>query len=269
MEELAFDNGITDCHPIYSQCGSTLNAVSKKDYPNEDFFDKGIKCLDMDAYETKTCHGSKDHTMDAVIGIKSYSNNRFHATRLLLVELRMDYKSEKNLSKIALEKKVSHTKSLLGNNCPINHNSFFIFRPGVIQRIKRWFNDMSNEGGIIKQCEPLSTDDFNGLIKPESAFPYTPVTNIPEMEKSLRQLLADNDFTKFISQTEYWLKTAFRFHLQYNNNEFYSIMQPVINIWHDFRASSPALSDEDSLDADILEEDYNALLQPVADARTL
>lgn len=265
MEELAFDNGIIGSHPIYSQCGSTLDAVSKKDYPNEDFFDKGIRCLDMDVYETQTCHGNKSHTMDAAIGIKSYSNNKFHAIRLLLVELRMDYKSEKNLSKTALENKVSHTKALLGNGSPINAGSFFIFRPGVIQRVKRWFNDMSNEGGIIKQCEPLSTDDFNGLIKPESAFPYTPVTNIPEMERSLRQLLVAGNFTAFISQTEYWLKTAFKFHLQYNNNEYCCIMQPVINIWHDFRASSPVLSDEDSLDADILEEDYNALLQPVAD----
>lgn len=269
MEELAFDNGIINSHPIYSQCGSTLDAVSKKDYPNEDFFDKSINCLDMDAYETKTCHGCKDHTMDAVIGIKSYLNNKFHSTRLLLVELRMDYKSEKNLSKTALENKVSHTKDLLGNGSPINVNSFFIFRPGVIQRVKRWFNDMYNEGGIIKQCEPLSTTEFNELIKPEGSFPYTPVTDIPKMEKDLRQLLVDNDFTKFISQTEYWLKTAFKFHLQYNNNEYCCIMQPVINIWHDFRASSPALSDEDSLDADILEEDYNALLQPVTDAIAL
>lgn len=99
MEELAFDNGIISSHPIYSLCGSTLDTVSKKDYPGEDFFDKSIRCLDMDVYETQTCHGNKSHTMDAAIGIKSYSNNKFHATRLLLVELRMDYKSEKKRHK--------------------------------------------------------------------------------------------------------------------------------------------------------------------------
>lgn len=261
MEELAFDNGIINSHPIYSLCGSTLDTVSKKDYPGEDFFDKSINCLDMDAYETKTCHGCKDHTMDAVIGIKSYLNNKFHSTRLLLVELRMDYKSEKNLSKTALENKVSHTKALLGNGSPINVNSFFIYRPGVIQRVKRKFNDLSNEGGIIKQCKPLSTTEFNELIKPESSFPYTPVTDIQAMKNNLSQLLESGDFTTLISQVEYWLKKALQYHRQYNNNEYSCIMQSVTKIWHDFRASSPTLSDDERLDADILEEDYDALLQ--------
>lgn len=34
-------------------------------------------------------------------------------------------------------------------------------------------------------------------------------------------------------------------------------MQAVIEVWHVFRASSPVLSDDEKLDAEILEEDYN------------
>lgn len=270
MAELAFDNSIITGHSLYGKCGNTLDSVSKKDYKNEDFFDKGIECLDMDAYETQIRHGSKDHTMDAVMGIKDFSANRFCNPRLLLVELRMDYKSDKNLSKTALEKKVSHTKDILGSTIPINGTSLFIFRPGVIQRVRRWFKDKSQEGGIIRLCEPLSTEDFNELIKPESEFPYTPVTDVHVIEKELRLLLSRNDFTAFISQIEYRIKKAMSYRQRYNNAEYDCIMQPVRNVWHDFRTSTylPYLSEDEKLDAEILEEDYNALLRPIADVGT-
>lgn len=257
MEKLAFDNDIIIRQPIYRQCGSTLDTVSKKDYPDECFFDKSIQCLDMDVYETMSCRGDKNNTMDAVIGIKDFSDNKFHAQRLLLVELRMDYKSERHLSKTALEKKVSHTKSILGNESPINTTSFFIFRPDVIQRVRRWFNDKSNEGGILRQCKPLSTTDFNEQVKPESAFPYTPSTDISAMTKTLYNLSSACDFTAFIRQTEYWLKVALQYRSRYNSNEYHSIMQAITDVWHAFRTSSPVLSDEEKLDAEILEEDYN------------
>ena len=257
MEELAFDNGIIKSQSIYGQCGSTLDAVSKKDYPNEDFFDENIQCLDMDAYETMSCHGAKGNTMDAVIGVKSFFDNKFHAPRLLLVELRMDYKSERNLSKTILEKKVNHTKSILGNDSLMHNTCFFIFRSNVIQRVRRWFYDKANEGGILRQCKPLSTDEFAEHVKPESAFPYRPITDISAMLASQHALLSAGDFAAFLSQTEYWLKTAQQYRLQYNNNECRCIMQAVIDLWHVFRASSPVLSDNEKLDAEILEEDYN------------
>lgn len=260
MAELAFDNSIITRHSLYSKCGNTLDGVSKKDYPGKDFFDKNICCLDMDAYETQICHGSKEHTMDAVMGIKNYADNKFCSPRLLLIELRMDYKSERNLSKTVLEKKVSHTKDILGCNIPINETCFFIFCPNVIQRVKRWFKDKSQEGGIIRLCEPLSTDDFNELIKSESDFPYTPVTDIKAMEEYLHSLLSACDFTTFISKIEYWIKQAMSYRQKYNNAEYDCIMQILNQVWHDFRISSPNLSDEETLDAEILEEDYEVLL---------
>lgn len=47
---------------------------------------------------------------------------------------------------------------------------------------------------------------------------------------------------------------------KYNNAEYDCIMQILNRVWHDFRISSPNLSDEETLDAEILEEDYEVLL---------
>ena len=257
MEPLAFDNGTIINHKLYIHCGKTLDAVSKKDYPNEDFFDKSIQCLDMDALETQKCKGNKEHTVDAVIGIKSFSENRFHSHRLLLIELRIDYKSEKRLSKTDLEKKVSHTKELLGNDTAINDISFFIFRPNIINRITNWFNNKSREGGMLKLCKPISTEQFGALIKSENNFPYVPVTNLNLMEKELQSFLLNKEYYFFIKQAEFWLKKAISYHRQYNNKEYALIMEIVIRLWKNFRSSSPILSDEEKLDTEILEEDYH------------
>lgn len=261
MEGLAFDNGIITAHPLYAQCGCTLDALSKKDYPDEDFFDKSIECLDMDAYETQVCHGNQDYTMDAVMGVKNFSGNRFGNPSLLLVELRMDYKSEKNLSKTGLEKKINHTKVLLGSSVPINEPCYFIFRPGVIQRVRRWFRDKSNEGGTLRQGRPLSTHEFSELIKPESAYPYTPITDTVLLGKELCRLLPEAAYIAFIRKIEYWLKQAMAYRLRYNHQECNSIMEVLIGVWNEFRISSSLLSDEERLEAEILEEDYGAIMQ--------
>lgn len=258
MAEAAFDNGIIISHPIYDRCGSTLNAVSKADY-QEDFFDKRIACLDMDTYETMVCNGEKGRTMDAVIGIKEFSGNRFHGARLLLVELRMNYRSDHRLSKTELEQKLSHTKALLGNEIRINEKSYFVFRNNIIHRIRHWFRNKSREGGCLKHCEPVSTDEFNKRIMPEDKFPYNPQTDLTAMEKELSGFLSDGKYHCFIMKTEYWLKRAIAYKKKYNNEEYRRIAEVINKVWHNFRTSSPALSDDETLEAEILEEDYSIL----------
>lgn len=260
MAELAFDNDIITNHEIYHVCGKTLDAVSKKDYPGEDFFDRRISCLDMDDYETNVCKGAKDSTMDAVIGVKDFTNNRFHNSRLLLVELRMDYKSDNNLSKTALERKNEHTRNLLGSGNRINDVSYFIFRPNVIQRIRRWFKERSQESGTLRFCEPLSTEEFCDFVRSEDSFPYTPLTDIVSMKKELTNLLDTCNYSCFLSQVEFWLKLARKYHQQYNNNEYKCIMNVLTCIWNKFRKSSPCMSDDERIDAEILEEDYSGLI---------
>lgn len=256
MEELAFDNDIINSHPIHGLCGSTLDAVSKKDYPGEDFFDKDICCLDMDSYETITCHGQKKETMDATIGVRKFSNNNFSASRLLLVELRMDYKSEKNLSKSKMEGKINHTRELLGSDMPFCNYSLFVFRPNVIERVRRWFNEKSREGGLLKKGKAVSTDEFNNLIKSESSFPYKPLTDINNLKVRLNELMSGCKYTMFINEVEYWLRIAANYQNQYNLFEYKAIRDAISKIWDDFKPLNSVLNEDEKIEKQILEEDY-------------
>lgn len=184
MEAVAFDNKIIQEHQFYGKCGKTLDEVSKKDYPKDNYFDTSILCLDMDDYETQICRGyrGKTETVDAVIGIKNYTQqNCFTHQRLLLVELRMNYKSPRNISQTELENKVRHTRELLGTETPIETKSWFIFKNGIIEQMKSQFKRMAYAGGDIKNCIPLSTDMFNDLVKREQDFPYTPITDLDKL----------------------------------------------------------------------------------------
>lgn len=93
------NNKIIEGHSIYQKYGTTLYDLSKKDYPNKNYFalHRNIKCISLDAYEA-SISGDNDKTMDAAIGTNFFSNGRNSSPQLLLVELRMGYKSTNNLS---------------------------------------------------------------------------------------------------------------------------------------------------------------------------
>ena len=58
--QLVYDNEIVGKHDLYSCCKSTLNDVSQKDYPNKNYFDSRIECLDMDYYEKYLLNATKE-----------------------------------------------------------------------------------------------------------------------------------------------------------------------------------------------------------------
>lgn len=120
-----FDNGV-ESHPIYEKAGALLSDVCKRDY-KDNFFDERIECLDMDTYETMICGGQKQATMDAVIGIADYENNRKTTGKLLMVELRLGYKSTDGLETASLNRKVSHTLELLNPAvCLVSDKAIFV-----------------------------------------------------------------------------------------------------------------------------------------------
>ena len=106
MENWIYNNSVVEKHSLYPLCNSTLNEVSNRDYPNTNYFNPNIKCLDMDTYEKNILRKSyANHTADAVIGISTYENNQELNPRLLLIELRIGYESTSNLSKTEIEGK--------------------------------------------------------------------------------------------------------------------------------------------------------------------
>lgn len=260
METIAFDNAIICNHELYSYCGSTLHDVSEKDYPNKVFFDKSIACLDIDKYEKQVGKGNNKETVDAVIGVKNYRQNSFTDLRLLLVELRMGYKSERGLSKTKLEDKVIHTREHLGTVYKVDSQNWFIFSNGVINRVKHWFNNKSKEGGLIKTCKPLSIDEFNEIVKCENDFPYIPITNLEALKLELTNLYS-SDVSSFLRAIKHWLDEALRYDRKYNIEESRHIRTVVVDVWRAFRASKFILSDDEILDVEILEEDNSCLVK--------
>lgn len=258
MEAVAFENAIIKAHPFYRQCGATLETVSKKDYPNNDYFDTSILCLDMDAYEIATRRGQQKETVDAVIGVKDYRQNRFTNQRLLLVELRMNYNNVNNLSKSKLEDKVRHTRELLGAGTPIETYSWFVFKNSKIEQAKRWFEDQSRAGGDIKHFIPLSTDMFNDSVKREQDFPYKPITDLDILRSDLQKYANLQDLHEFDKRKSWWHKKANEYKYQKNNsNEYRCIVAVIKDVWSELRPTllQHTLSEEESLYMEIIDEE--------------
>lgn len=96
--DIVFDNAVVVSHDSYRKgYSSKLNDLSIRDYKTGGFNDK-IICIDLDRYERSEFPQLLNNTMDAAIGISNLHNNRRVSKRLLLVELRLGYKSDRTLS---------------------------------------------------------------------------------------------------------------------------------------------------------------------------
>lgn len=262
MEALIYDNGIITEHELYPVCGKKLQDVSEKDYHGKKYFDEHIECLDMDEYEKKACRaGDRKETVDAVIGIKKHlGKNNFSDSYLMLLELRMGYENVKNLSGTKLTDKVSHTQEILGRDKPLYGTIYFVFENRVAQRALSMFHSIKRANRNLKNCEPMSTDDFNRYIKPRSSYPYEPENDVAEIRKQLDINSYPGDINKFLGIMRYWCDKALQYKREYNIDE-YNIISPELKaIWHEFRSNKDIeLTDDNKLDIEIMEEDYTEL----------
>lgn len=253
MEPLIYSNETVRAHSLYPACRSWLNVVSDRDYPGKNYFDKRIECLDMDLYEKDIQHKAQaDHTVDTVIGIQTYKDNRATSGRLLLVEFRMGYESTNNLSKTEMERKAIYTKALLGGEIMINQQSIFIFNDAFAPLAKNWFNRQQKTGGDFKDCESCSVTEFNNNIKSLSDFPYVPYYSAQVILDSL----CPEQATCYIEQMRFWCGKARD--LFYKNSLEYNHLQGIIQQeWTSFRNGHQNLTDDEELIAEILEEDFS------------
>lgn len=79
--------------------------------------------------------------------------------RLLLVELRMNYLRADNLKCQSMEKKVTHTRQLLGRDIQIDKNSYFVFDDKHIS-IFRSFLSRRKRAGNYKDWQFVSVSDI-------------------------------------------------------------------------------------------------------------
>ena len=259
METVVYKNSVVERHSFYSQCHALLDDISRRDYPGKNYFCREIDALDMDTYETLVCHGQKDCTADAVIGISTCVNKKLTAPRLLLVELRMDYESADNLSKSNMEGKVLHTKQLLGAEQPIDKESVFVFTEKVAPQARHWVESLKQEGGEITRFVVYSVQEFADNIRSYATMPYTPINAPAAIVKELGQYIEVAQWQTLFAKFHFWMEYATR--IRYANSfEYENIKDTVVAAWRDFREShSPMPNDDDEIDALIIEEDMDRM----------
>lgn len=163
-------------HSLYAECGSTLSAISDRDYPGRDYIKEDIQALDMDSYEC-SLGGDNDCTVDAVVGICNERQGRAVSVRHLLVELRMDYTNVYNLSFSDIKRKDSHTRDLL-RACRDAHATdeslCLLFDKSVVSQAERWLGRIRMEHNAASAWLVLSPAAFCSHINAGNAMPYTP-----------------------------------------------------------------------------------------------
>ena len=260
MEPVVYNNEFLKRHSLYRHCASTLNAVSERDDPNKNYFDKRIECLDMDTYEKKCCSGNADCTVDAVIGVSNCVNKVTSSHRLLLVELRMLYVNANNLSKTELEQKVIHTKDLLGSELSIAKNNIFIFTDNVAPQARSVMSRLMRGSKHSQTFVVWSVSDFNNNVKSIDEMPYNPIYPPADICKELDSFVKTQKWKQLFGKITYWKESALKLH--YNNSfEYKSLRQTILDWWTLFRSSNSRLpKDDDELEAQIIDEEVNKLL---------
>ena len=261
MEALIFDNDAVRTHRLYSLCGSTLHNVSKKDYAKDNFFDKRIECLDIDIYETTRCAGhtgmNEQPTADAVIGVRNHlGGGRFSKPAMMIVELRMDYETQKNLSGSNMSDKITHTKELLGLDTIMHKTCYFVFRDNVIQAVKNKFKDLKREYNVLKKSDTVSTSEFELLVKSRESYPYQCENDLNKIKTQLLNSLEKDGTSGFIDTVTFWIDKARNYKYRYNLDEYREIVDVVRSVWMSFREEQGTqLQDDDELYVEMTEED--------------
>lgn len=261
MEPVIYNNEYLRRHRLYSVCPSTLNNISERDYPHKKYFSEKIECLDIDTYEKKNRRVNPDCTVDAVIAVSDYSaqKNTFNS-RLLLVELRMGYKSANGLSKSQMEKKVLHTMDLIGHELHVENKKVFIFTNEVAPQARSLVNSLLHEGGEIKNFVVWSVKDFNSNVRDIKDMPYIPLYAPETISTELNSFVLSNQWNKLFTKIYFWLDIAERYRYA-NYFEFENIRNVILKEWDKIRSFKPEFDDEDvELKAQILEEDMKSIL---------
>ena len=262
MAATVFDNTVILNHPFYPKCKATLQDISDRDYSSGSYqFDPRIECLDMDVYERVICQGNPDKTVDAVIGICTCgSDKRKSNPRLMLIELRMDYESVKNLSATNLLGKVRHTKNLLGSGILIDNKSYFIFDKKIFNQARRWFSDKGNERGGMKNFVVYSVEDFNCNVLSYDDLPYIPIHSPEQIRKDIHKHIKNKDIKALLKSLTYWLKVVEKY--KYSNLfEFESLKSVLIGILDEVKGCGFNLSEDEEIDFEILFGDFDRVFE--------
>lgn len=251
-----FDNECVELHPIYAKFGILLSDVCKRDY-NDNYFDERIECLDMDSYESMVCCGAKQSTMDAVIGVADYVNNRKLKGKLLLVELRLGYKSITGLEAGSLNHKVLHTIELLNPAAYlVDDKAVFIFNDTICQQAIHWMYSKSHSNVSKKAWVVMSPAMFGKAYLSPEDLPYQPINDFVKGKEDFAKMLENKSWQQIDGSLQWWGNAYYQY--SYISEEADLIIKLVLEVWKELKRYKTQMSDEDILCFSIFAEDYSA-----------
>lgn len=223
MEPLLINNEYLRRHPLWLQCASTLQEISRRDYPTKNYFNQlsRIDALDLDTYERLLHKNSTDCTGDAVICIAQRKvRNKLINESLLLVELRMGYTNACNLDLDEIRKKVEHSKEIINANGGVNwyQDYYFIFSNIEAPQANNIIMRKANEKGRMTNYKVLSVSDFKNMLLDPTTLPYQPKHSEEEIIESFLATyhpLNDLNMSQFEKTFNYWIRKCQDFKLQY------------------------------------------------------
>lgn len=143
--------------PQFSPYLKNFNELVKQEGGPANVFPGAMLCIDLDAYEKGLKKGIHNPTVDAVIGVFSGK-----ISELVLVELRLNYKSVNNLSTKKLEGKVSCSKNILSGCGKLHPIVYFVFNKQVQPTARSWF--ARAKWGGKKDFKAITIPELNQLI---------------------------------------------------------------------------------------------------------
>ncbi len=257
--QLVNDNAILQVHPMYAAYHRSLHDISLKDYPRGNYFRTDIDGIDLDQYEVDHVIANRDMTMDALVGVADYSKNRVVNSRLLLVELRMDYDSTRHLRHSKLHGKINHSRASVGATVRVDEESVFVFRDDVAEQAKRWMFDTKKEYSDAENWVAMSPSELENLLQPLASMPYQPETDMTGATSDMNSRIAAKDFEGLLELIDYWHKKAEAFKSQYKLKEEAHIKQHLHDAWQQTKAAGYSLNTEQHAYIEVIEEEYKYL----------
>ena len=257
--QLVNDNAILQAHPMYAAYHRSLHDISLKDYPRGNYFRTDIDGIDLDKYEVDHVIANRDMTMDALVGVADYSKNRVVNSRLLLVELRMDYDSTKHLRHSKLLGKVNHSRTAVGSAVMVDEESVFVFRDDVVEQAIKWMFNTSKEHSDAEHWVAMSPSGLDELLLPQSSMPYQPVTDMTGATSEMNKRISAKDFEGLLELIDYWHKKAEAFKSQHKLKEETHIKRHLHDAWQQTKAAGYSINTEQQAYVDVIEEEYKYL----------
>lgn len=243
MKKKVYDNQVLKQHPLYSysECRSTLNEISEKDYPGCNYFPENIDAIDVDNYEHKVLRPIEEEpTVDAAIGIADYNGDKISSERIQIIELKIDVNNTGSIVYANYNKKVNHSTRILTGAITIDDVVYFVFNNGFVAQARRRFSSFKEQYNDAKKWKAVSLLEFNEEIKfkEDITIDREPVFDMKSVIKECQKAIDKDNEGYLIDTFDDWKTKYYRYSSKNDIVEAKNIESGLITIWQNMMASS-------------------------------